>query len=148
PRAAVFLQTADSRAMSRRAIADDEQRTAETAMHSAKKSDHVGGACIMAQEVVVQAETLCPGSAGERRQGRDAVPTVPGVLHRRLSARSPHAAAEGLQQETALVEKNQASLPFGALFLAAATRRGASGQSPVRCVRGLAVPASADSSRA
>ena len=108
---------------------------------------HVGRACIVVEQFVVQPEPFSPGCAGNGRHRRDAIVSIPGTLDGRVSRRSPHAPPQRLQQIATFVEKNQASLPFEALFLAAAISRGASGRWPVRCVRGLAAPASADSSR-
>ena len=117
-------------------------------MHLLQEPDHVIGACIMVQEVIVQTKPFSPRSTGERRHRRDTVMAIPRILNRRLPTRSPDAASQRLQQEPALIEKHQASLLFEALFLAAATRRGANGQWPARCVRGRAVRASGHSNPA
>jgi hypothetical protein len=69
------------------------------------------------------------------------------MLQRRLANRSPHAPPQWLKQIATFVEKNQASLTFEALFLAAAIRRGATERWPVRFVPGRVAPASVDSSQ-
>ena len=88
PRAASLVQAADRRAVGGQAIADQQQRTTQLVMHAAEEPDHVVGAGVMVQEVVVHAETLGPGCAGESRYRRDAVVAVPRILHRCLSARA------------------------------------------------------------
>lgn len=116
-------------------------------MHLPQELRHVGRACVVVEQVVVQTEAFRPGSAGQRRQCRDAIVSVPRMLDGRPTHRSPHAPSQRLQQIATFVEKNQASLPFEALFLAAAIRRGATERWPVHCVRAPAAQASADSSR-
>jgi hypothetical protein len=69
------------------------------------------------------------------------------MLQRRLADRSPHAPPQRLKQIATFVEKNQASLTFEALFLAAAIRRGATERWPVRLVLGRVALASVDSSQ-
>jgi hypothetical protein len=69
------------------------------------------------------------------------------MLQGGLANGSPHAAAKRLKQIATFVEKNQASLTFEALFLAAAIRRGATQRWPVPFVLGRVVPASVDSSQ-
>lgn len=94
-------------------------------MHVPQELRHVGRACVVVEQVVVQTETFSPGSAGQSRQCSDAVVSVPGMLDRRLAHRSPHAPSQRLKQVATFVQKNQASLTYETLFLAAAIRRGA-----------------------
>lgn len=106
-------------------------------MHFPQELRHVGRACVVVEQVVVQTETFSPGSAGQCRQRSDAIVSVPRMLDGCPTHRSPHAPSQRLKQIATFVQKNQASLTFEALFLAAAIRR----------ARGRVAPASADSSR-
>jgi len=100
------------------------------------------------EQRVVQPESFRPRRAGKGRQRCDSVMSVPGMLQRRLANRSPHTPPQWLKQIATFVDKNQASLTFEALFLAAAIRRGATERWPVRFVLGHVAPASVDSSQA
>jgi len=100
---------------------------------------------IMVQQFVIHAEASCPRSTTERGHDCDAIAPVPGMLHWRVATLRPHSTPQGLQQKATFIEKNQASLPLGALFLVAASADSASGRSPLRGVRGHAALVSADS---
>ena len=102
----------------------------------------------MIQQVVIQTETAGPRSFAQGRHRRDAIVSVPGMLHGRVAAFGPHSTAERLQQKATFIDKNQASLPLGALFLTVASARSASGRFRLRAAREQAALASADSSRA
>jgi len=131
--------------MGRQAVADQQQRAAQMMVHVLQEANHVGCVSVMVPEIVVQAETTRPRSATERCNGGDPIMPIPSVLDRRVAARGPHPTPQRLQQEAALSEKNQASLPLSALFLVAASARSASERSPLRDVREPVAPASADS---
>ena len=117
------------------------------AMYVPQEPHHIWGAGVMVEQRVVQPESFRPRRAGKGRQRRDSVVSVPGMLQRRLANRSPHSPPQWLKQIATFVEKNQASLTFEALFLAAAIRRGATERWPVRFVLGRVAPASVDSSQ-
>src|SRR5262245_21264070 len=134
PGATLFLKAANRRAVDGPAVADQQQWPTQSVMDSANESDHVLRCEIMVGQVVVQTKALCPGSDGEGAQCTEAIMSIPGVLDRRLATRSPDAAPQRLQQKPAFVEKDQASLAIGPLFLAAATCRGARRRRPVRSV--------------
>ena len=102
---------------------------------------------IVVEQRVVKPESFRPRRAGKGRQRRDSVVSVPGMLQRRFSNRSPHAPSQWLKQIATFVQKNQASLTFKALFLAAAIRRGATERWPVRLVLGRVARASVNSSQ-
>ena len=102
----------------------------------------------MIQEFVVQSQPQRPGGACDGGDRRNAVASIPGTLDGGVACRRPHSPPERLQQKPTFIDKNQASLTFEALFLVAAKTRDASGRCPPRFVRGLAAPASADSSPA
>ena len=133
--------------MDRPAITDEQQRMANMSMYFLQEPHHVWGARVVVKQRVVQPESFRPRRAGEGRHRRDSVVSVPGMLQRRLANRSPHAASQWLKQIATFVEKNQASLTFEALFLAAAIRRGATERWPVRLVLGHVAPASVDSNQ-
>lgn len=114
-------------------------------MDIADKSNEIRGPRIVIQEFVVQSQPQRPGSTRDGGDRRNAVASVPGTLNGRVASRGPHSPPRRLQQKATFVEKHQASLTFEALFLGAARCRDATGQCPPRCVLGLAVRASADS---
>src|SRR6266699_1176057 len=117
-------------------------------MNVSQKLHHVGGVGIVVEQRVVQPESLRPRRAGKGCHRGDPVVPSPGMLDGRLSHGSPYTPPQWLQQIAAFVEKNQASLPFEALFLTAAILRGASGRWLARYVRGHVAPVSGDSNRA
>ena len=147
PVSPIVLQSTDCRTMDRPAITDEQQRTPNMAMYVTQESHDIWGTCVVVQQRVIQPESFRPRGAGEGRQCRDSVVSVPSVLQWRLANRSPHAAPQWLKQIATFVEKNQASFTFETLFLAAAIRRGATERSPVRFVLGHVAPASVDSSQ-
>lgn len=116
-------------------------------MNFPQELHHVGRACVVVKQFIVQTEPTCPRSAGNRRQGGDSIVPVPCVLDGRFSPGGPDSPPQRLQQIATFIEKNDASLPFEALFLAAASRRGSSGQWLARLVREPAALASVDSIR-
>lgn len=89
----------------------------------------------MIEQLIIQAEPTRPRSARDGRHRSDAIVSIPRILNRSLSLRGPDSSPQWLQQEAAFIHKNQASLAFEALFLSAANRRGANGQSLPRLVR-------------
>lgn len=115
-------------------------------MHVTEEPNDIGGAGIMIEQFIVQAEATRPRSAAECGHRGDTVMPVPGVLHRGFPTLGPDASPQGLQQKATFVDKNQASLSLGALFLTAASARLSSGRFPSRAARGRAVPAFEDSS--
>lgn len=148
PSAAGGEQVTYRGSMSREAVAYEQQGASQVVMHAAQESNDVGGASVMIQQIVIQAEAARPGSSAQGRHRRDAIMSVPGMLHRRVAALGPHSTTQRLQQKAAFIDKNQASLPLGALFLVAASARFASGRFRLRGAREQAALASANSSRA
>ena len=148
PRGAVLKQSSGGRTMSRQAIPHQNDWTTQMPMDFAHESNEIRGPRIVIQEFVVQSQPQRPRRAGDGGDRRNAITSIPGTLNGRVASRCPHSSPQRLQQEPAFIEKNQASLTFEALFLVAAKFRDASGRCPPRCVRGLAAPASADSSPA
>ena len=146
PGAAASEHFANGGAMGREAVTYKEQRSSQVVMHETEEPNDIGGAGIMIEQLVIQAEATRPRSAAERGHRGDAVMPVPGVLHRGLPALGPDASPQGLQQKAAFVDKNQASLSLGALFLIAASARLSSGRFPSRAARGRVAPAFEDSS--
>ena len=117
------------------------------AMYVTQEPHNIWGARVVVQQSVVQPKSFRPRRARKGRDRRNSVVSVPGILQWRLANRSPHAAPKWLKQIATFVDKNQASLTFEALFLAAAIRRGATERWPVRFVLGHVAPASVDSSQ-
>jgi len=101
----------------------------------------------MVEQFVIQSDPTCPRGAAECGHRSEAVVPIPGVLHGGVPALSPDSTPQRLQQIPAFVDKNQASLPLGALFLTAASARVSSGRFLIRAARGRVAPASADSSQ-
>lgn len=117
-------------------------------MKPADEPHEILGLTVMVQQLVVQAETLCPRRDGQGAHDAQAVVSMPRIMDGSLSHRSPDLPPQRLQQKATFIEKNQAGLPFGSLFLAGATRPGASARWRLRRVRGRDVRASGGSSRA
>ena len=121
---------------------------ANMSVYVPQEPHHIWGARVMVKQRVVEPESFRPRRAGKCRQRRDSIVSVPGMLQRRFANRSPHAPPQRLEQIATFIKKNQASLPFEALFLAAANSRGSSERLRLRSARALAVSVSADSNRA
>ena len=116
-------------------------------MDLAHEPNEVRGSCVVIEQFVVHSQSQRPGSASDGGDRRDAIASIPSSLHGRVADRCPYSPPQRLQQISAFIEKNQASLPLAALFLVAAKFRDANRRCPFRFVRGLAAPASVDSSR-
>jgi hypothetical protein len=116
-------------------------------MYIPQEPHHIFGTGVVLKQRIVQPESFRPRRAGKCCQCGDSIVSIPGMLHGGLANRSPYTPPQRLQQIAAFVEKNQASLTFEALFLAAAIRRGAIERWPVRFVLGHVAPVSVDSSQ-
>lgn len=145
PRSAILKESSGGGAVSRQAIPHQNDWTAEMPMDIADKSNEIRSPRIVIQKFVVHSQPQRPGRTCDGGDCRNAVASVPGTLNGRVASRCPHSSSRRLQQKAAFIEKNQASLTFEALFLVAAKCRAAIGQRSLRCVRGLAARASADS---
>jgi hypothetical protein len=135
-----LLQLGGSGTMNIQAVPHQEHRPAQAAVDEPQKSHHIVRMTVMIQNVVVQAEASRPGS--DRQSADDAQPVVslPRIMDRGLSHRSPSLPPQGLQKKATFIEKSDASLPSGSLFLAVAIRSDASApwrlrRIPVRGVR-------------
>jgi len=148
PSAASGEQVAYRGSMGREAVANEQQRSSQVIMHAAQESNDVRGASVMVQKIVIQAEAARPRSSAQGCHRCNAIVSVPGMLHGSMAALGPHATTQRLQHEATFIDKNQASLPLGALFLTAASARSASGRFRLRGAREQAALAFADSSRA
>ena len=146
PRCCVRKQLSGGRAMRRQAIPHQNDGTTQMSVDFAHEPNEIRRPRIVLQEFVVQPKPQRPGRSGDGGDRCDSIASIPCTLQGRFAPRRPHAPPQGLQQKPTFVEKNQASLTFEALFLVAAKIRDASGQCPPRSVRGLAAPASVDSS--
>lgn len=148
PLRTVLQQLPDSGTMGRQTITNENQWTPQVQMDLAQEPNEVRSPCVVVKQFVIQAEPTGPRRASNGRQSSDPIVTIPDSLDRRVSRRSPHSPPQRLEQIATFIEKNQASLPFEALFLAAASSRGSSGQWRLRSARALVVLASGDSNRA
>ena len=133
--------------MNGQSVANKDQRSSQTRVDIAHKPHDICGTRIVVEQRVVKAESFCPGSTRQGRQRRNPVVPVPCMLHRRFPHGSPHAPSQRLEQIATFVEKNQASLTLKALFLAAASPRGATERWPLRFVPWRVAWVSGDSSR-
>jgi len=129
------------------AVPNQEHGATQVAVDGLNKSDHIDGVTVMVQQLVIHPKALLPGC--HRQGAKDAQPvvSVPGMTDRRLADRSPNPPPHRLQQKATFIQENQASLSFGSLFLAGATRPGATARWRLRPVREHDAPASAGSSR-
>lgn len=148
PISAAVVQLPHGRTMRAQAVANQNHGTAQVVVHLAQKRDHIFRMYVMIEQRVIQAKPTGPRCATNRRQRTDPVVAIPSMLDGRITLRGPHSSSQRLQQIAAFIEKNQASLPFEALFLAAANPRGANGRWLARPARGLVVPVSAESTPA
>jgi len=146
PGGAVLQELPRGGAMSRQAIPHQNDGPAQMPMDFAHESNEILGPGVVVEQFVVQPQPQRPRGAGDGGERRKAIASIPHPLQGRLARRGPHPPPQRLQQKPTFIEKNQASLTFEALFLAAASRRGANGQSPSRRVLELAALASAHSS--
>lgn len=144
----VLQQLSDGRSMGRQTVTHEDERTPQVEVNLSQEPDEVRSSCVVVKQFVVQAKPVGPGRASNRSQSRDPIVTIPDSLDRCVSRRSPHSPPQGLEQIATFIKKNQASLPFEALFLAAANSRGSSERLRLRSARALAVSVSADSNRA
>lgn len=99
------------------------------------------GADIVVKQLAVEIESFRPRRSNQCTQCRNAVMSCPRVVHGRLSSPCPHAPAEWLQHVPTFIEKNQASVSLGPLFLSRAKSRRATARSRLRFVPGRAVEA-------
>ena len=143
-----FQQLPDGRSMGRQTVPHENERTPQVQVNLAQEPNEVRSSCVVVKEFVVQAKPTGPRRASNSCYSSDPIVTIPDSLDRRVSRRSPHAPPQRLEQIATFIEKNQASLPFEALFLAAANSRGSSERLRLRSARALAVSVSADSNRA
>ena len=128
-------------------VAYQDDRTSQMMMHLTQELNDIGRVSIVVEQTTVQVETLGPRCSCQGSQGSDAVVSLPGVLHGRVSDARPDPSTKGLQQIPTFVEKHQASMPFQPPFLGAATFPDANVRFLPRLVRGPAVGASGDSTR-
>jgi hypothetical protein len=141
PRRAVREQSSSRGAMSGQAIPNQNDRTMQVFVNFFYKANEIRRPRVVIQEFIVQPQPQRPGSLCHSGDGRDAIVSIPGSLQWRATARCPDTTSQWLQQIPAFIEKNQASLPFGALFLVAAKFRDARGRSPLHFARGRVAPA-------
>jgi hypothetical protein len=134
--------------MSRQAIPHQNDFPSQMPMDFAHELNEILSPRVVIQEFVVQPQPQRPRGAGNGRDRRNAITSIPCTLDGCVARRRPHTPPQRLQQKPTFIEKNQASLTIEALFLVAAKIRDASGRCPPRFVRGLAAPASADSNPA
>jgi len=146
PRGGVHKQLSGGGAMRGQAVPDQNHGTTQMCVDFSHEPNEIRRPRIVIQEFVVQPQTQRPRGAGDGGNRRDSIASIPRTLQGRVAPWRPHTPPQRLQQKPTFVEKNQASLTFEALFLVAAKIRDANGQCPPRFVRGLAAPASADSS--
>jgi hypothetical protein len=147
PSRAAFEQSLCGGTMSRQAVPHQNDGSMQMLMDLAHEPNEIRSPRVVIQQFIVHSQPQRPGSASDGGDRRDAIASIPSSLQGRMADRCPHPPPQRLQKIPAFVEKNQASLPVEALFLVAAKFRDATGQCPLRFVRGLAAPASGDSSR-
>src|SRR5438034_3899137 len=89
-------------------------------MQLAQKLVHQGSSDVLAMDLIMKPQAVTYGRNRKRRDDRQAIVTVPGVLDGSFAAWSPRAHANRLQHKAAFVEKNDASMPFRPPFLSVA----------------------------
>lgn len=147
PSGTVRQEMSSSRTMSRQAIPHQDDRPTQVMMNLSHELNEIGRSRVMVQKFIIQPQSRGPRRSGHSSNRCDPIATIPRPLDRRAAFRCPHASSQRLQQIPAFIDKNQASLPFEALFLVAARFRDANGQSPARFAHERGVPASADSNQ-
>jgi len=101
---------------------------------------------IVVEQVEIQSQSAALRRGGNGRDNRQPISAIPTVLNWRLASRHPGTADDGLEHKTTFVNENDGFTAFSGVFLSAASRSFAMQQWPVRCVRGLVVRASGNSS--
>lgn len=148
PRGAAFEQSPCGGTMSRQSVPHQDDGSTQMLVDFAYEPNEIRRPRVVIQQFVVHPQPQRPRSAGDGGDRRDAIASIPDALKGRVASRRPYPPPQRLQKIPTFVEKNQASLPFEALFLVAAKSRDASRQFRPRFVRGHAAPAFVDSSRA
>jgi hypothetical protein len=111
PGATCSLQLGRGGAMRVQAVPNQEHGSPQVRMNKPKKCHQVNRMAVVVQQVIIEAKPLFPRSHRQGTNHAHAVMSVP--------------APQWLQQEATFIEKNNASFSFGSLFLAGATRPGA-----------------------
>lgn len=109
------------RAVDVQAVPNQQQRSSQMIVDRSQKSHHVVRVVVMVQKVVIQAESSVRRGDSQGASDAQAVVSCPRMANRSLPARSPHISPQRLQKEAAFIDKNNASLVFGPLFLVGAT---------------------------
>jgi hypothetical protein len=141
PRRFIRKQLSGRGAMSGQAIPNQNDRTMQVIVNFSYEANKIRRPRVVIQEFVVQPQPQRPGSFCHGGECRNAIASIPRSLQWRVTAWRPDTPSQWLQQIPAFIEKNQASLPFEALFLVAAKFRDASGRSPLHFARGRVAPA-------
>jgi len=141
PRRAICKQLSGRGAMGGQAIPNQNDRTMQVTVNFSYEANEIRRPRVVIQEFVVQPQPQCPGSLCHGGKGGNTIASIPRALQWRAAARRPDAPSQWLQQIPAFIEKNQASLPFEALFLGAAKFGDARERSPLHFARGRVAPA-------
>src|SRR2546426_569749 len=146
PLAARLAQLAPGGAVDAVAVPHEDDRAAQLAVQRAQEADHVRPTNVVGANLEEQTQPLPLRAEGDRGDGRKPIVSIPRVLDRCLAARRPGAAADRLQHEAAFVQEDNDSFTARALFLSAATPRGANARSRPRLARAPVAPAFGNSS--
>ena len=127
--------------MHRKPVDHQYQILLQVSVEFLDEEDDVSGMNVPLLQPVVQ--TDMPTARRERKCANrgETVATIPHALNRRLAGRRPGSSAIGLEHKATFIEKNDASLPFEAPFLFAATFGGAIVRFPLRQLLAHAAPA-------
>lgn len=128
PDASIAIKPGSGRRVDFPAIPDQDQSPAKMLMDLAKELHYVIGMNVVMGDAVVQAEALRPRSDRQGANHAEPIVALPRISHKRCADGAPSISPQRLQEEPAFVEKNDASLQIGPLFLAGATFPGAISQ--------------------
>jgi hypothetical protein len=107
------------------AVPDQHDRSALVLVDRTHEPHHLVGVEVMVDQVVIQSDSPCPRSDRQGADGAGAIMAIPRVSDRGQPDGRPGIAPQRLQQKPTFIEKSQASLSFGPLFLAGAILPGA-----------------------
>lgn len=138
-------QLPGSAAMNHPAIPDQDNPFRKMLQQRRDKRHRFLGGNIPVKHLEIKPQASAYRRNGNRRDGREPIPTVPTVVNGSLATRSPGAPHHRLKHKPAFIRKNDGFTPFSGVFLSAASRFFAMSQWPLRRVREPAVRVSGNS---
>lgn len=140
------LQFFGSPAMNHPAIPDQNDTLGKTLKQCRDKWLSIFGSDIMAKQFKMKSHLAVYGRNTDCRHDREPISAIPAILDRGFASWRPRPPHNRLKHKAAFISKYDGFTAFSRVFLYAASRFFATLRSHLRCVRGLCVPASDNSS--